>query len=91
MISNLFRISPSPTFTLTVPQAGQLRGGLGQLTDGEKGETNFRLDPKRRGIKGYEWIGWKNDTFGQKPITMTFKFDTVRNFSKVRGYNDWMV
>lgn len=29
-----------------------LTGGLGQLTDGEEGGTNFRLDPHGTGKKG---------------------------------------
>ena len=62
----------------------QLTGGLGQLTDGEIGETNFRLDPKGFGIKGYEWVGWRNETHGGKPIVLVFKFDDVRNFTAVR-------
>ncbi|XP_035829229.1 discoidin domain-containing receptor 2, partial [Aplysia californica] len=60
-----------------------LTGGLGQLTDGDIGETNFRLDTKKMGIKGYEWVGWKNDSMGNKPVTILFKFDSVRNFSQV--------
>ena len=65
-------------------QDNYLKGGLGQLTDGDYGETNFRLDTKKMGVKGYEWVGWKNDTNRQEPITVFFKFDTVRNFSQVR-------
>ncbi len=30
-----------------------LYGGLGQLTDGVEGQSNFRLDPHGLGIKGY--------------------------------------
>lgn len=62
-----------------------LSGGLGQLTDGDYGDTNFRLDTKKMGVKGYEWVGWKNDSNRMEPISLVFKFDTVRNFSKV-GY-----
>ncbi|PVD21718.1 hypothetical protein C0Q70_17518 [Pomacea canaliculata] len=60
-----------------------LSGGLGQLTDGDYGDTNFRLDTKKMGVKGYEWVGWKNDSNRMEPISLVFKFDTVRNFSKV--------
>ncbi|KAK0063350.1 discoidin domain-containing receptor 2 [Biomphalaria pfeifferi] len=60
-----------------------LSNGLGQLTDGALGETNFRLDPKKTGIKGYEWVGWKDDTLSKIPISIIFKFDSVRNFSQV--------
>ncbi|KAH9500698.1 DNA damage responsive protein [Bulinus truncatus] len=60
-----------------------LSNGLGQLTDGALGETNFRLDPKKTGIKGYEWVGWKDDTMSKFPVSMIFKFDSVRNFTQV--------
>ena len=39
-----------------------LSGGLGQLTDGVEGHHNFRLDPDAWGHKGYEWVGWRNDS-----------------------------
>ena len=62
-----------------------LSDGLGQLTDGEMGDTNFRLDPQDLGMKGYEWVGWKNDTLEDPgPVTITFKFDTVRNFTSMK-------
>lgn len=59
-----------------------LSGGLGQLTDGAEGQSNFRLDPEGLGIKGYEWIGWKNESFD--PVELVFKFDRPRNFSSIR-------
>ena len=32
----------------------------------------------------YEWVGWRNDTQDfHGPLIITFKFDQVRNFSKV--------
>lgn len=61
--------------------SGYLSGGLGQLMDGDEGQSNFRLDPKNIGIRGYEWVGWKSETFGENPVEITFKFDCVRNFS----------
>ncbi len=61
-----------------------LSGGLGQLTDGTEGHTNFRLDPLGVGVKGYDWIGWRNESMGGKPITIILKFDTVRNFTSLR-------
>ncbi|KAK3610982.1 hypothetical protein CHS0354_015099 [Potamilus streckersoni] len=55
--------------------------GLGQLTDGEYGDTNFRFDQQDLGIKGYEWVGWKNDSVENGgPLEIKFKFDTIRNF-----------
>ncbi|XP_070000871.1 discoidin domain-containing receptor 2-like [Penaeus vannamei] len=66
---------------------GWLSGGLGQLTDGETGHTNFRVDALGRG-RGYEWIGWKNDTRQTRPVEITFEFDSVRNFSAVHIYTN---
>ncbi|XP_042902665.1 discoidin domain-containing receptor 2 isoform X2 [Parasteatoda tepidariorum] len=75
-----------------------LHGGLGQLTDGLKGEDNFRVDNTGFG-KGYEWLGWKNDSGGistlstdvltgveSRPIEIIFTFDVVRNFSALYFY-----
>jgi len=61
-----------------------LRGGLGQLTDGQEGQSNFRLDPGGFGIKGYQWVGWRNETADTQPVAIVFKFDDVRNFTAVR-------
>ena len=61
-----------------------LTGGLGQLTDGAEGHSNFRLDPDQYGKKGYEWVGWKNETADQPPIRIIFEFDKVRNFTTIR-------
>ncbi|KAK3589847.1 hypothetical protein CHS0354_015865 [Potamilus streckersoni] len=61
-----------------------LTQGIGQLTDGEYGDTNFRLDKPGFGIKGYEWVGWKNDSIESGgPVEIKFKFNTVRRFSSV--------
>ncbi|KAH8334618.1 hypothetical protein KR059_012409 [Drosophila kikkawai] len=56
--------------------------GLGQLVDGQRGQDNFRTDISGFG-KGYEWIGWRNDTLLGRPVEITFEFETVRNFSAV--------
>ena len=69
---------------------GYLSDGLGQLTDGEQGQSNFRLDPMGLRIRGYEWIGWRNETFGSKPVEIIFKLDSVRNFTNVRIYSNNM-
>ncbi|KAL3871584.1 hypothetical protein ACJMK2_039575 [Sinanodonta woodiana] len=61
-----------------------LKQGLGQLTDGEYGDTNFRLDKPGFGVKGYEWVGWRNDSVDSGgPVEIQFKFNTVRRFSSV--------
>jgi len=67
-----------------------LSGGLGQLTDRDKGETNFRLDPMGIGKRGYQWIGWKNDTDERPPVEIIFEFDKVRNFTNALFYSNNM-
>ena len=62
---------------------GVLYGGLGQLTDGVIAPTNFRADPEGTGHKGFNWVGWRNDS-KREPLEFLFKFDEVRNFSAVR-------
>jgi len=69
-----------------------LSGGLGQLVDGVEGKNNFRFEPDSSGRKGYDWIGWKNDTINirRSPIQIVFEFDRVWNFSSVWFYtNNW--
>uniref|UniRef100_A0ABD2WJD2 Discoidin domain-containing receptor 2 n=1 Tax=Trichogramma kaykai TaxID=54128 RepID=A0ABD2WJD2_9HYME len=63
-------------------EAEYLTGGLGQLVDGQKGPDNFRLDMYGNG-KGYEWVGWRNDTPNTlgRPVEIIFEFDYVRNFT----------
>jgi len=67
----------------------QLSGGLGQLTDGVEGHGDFSLDPDDWGHKGYEWVGWRNDST-DRPCSETgfveilFEFERVRNFTAVR-------
>lgn len=66
---------------------GYLSGGVGQLTDGLQGNSNFRMtDSKGLGVKGYDWVGWRNNSDMLKPIEIIFKFDGVRNFSEVFLY-----
>jgi len=66
-----------------------LSGGLGQLTDGVEGHHNFRLDPDGWGHKGYEWVGWRNDSTDRPGsnagfVEILFEFERVRNFTAVR-------
>ena len=67
---------------------GYLSGGLGQLTDGVEGHHNFRLDPDGWGHKGYEWVGWRNDSSERDRapglVEIVFEFERVRNFTAVR-------
>lgn len=49
---------------------------------------SVRFSSSDRGYRlfsGYEWVGWRNDTFGMagKPVEMIFEFDTVRNFTSI--------
>lgn len=71
---------------------GYLSGGLGQLTDGVEGHSNFRMAPESSGRKGYEWVGWKNDSDHPRasPIEILFAFDRVRNFTAVRFHSNNM-
>jgi len=57
-----------------------LTGGLGQLTDGVEGPSNFRLGAAQLGRRGYEWVGWKNESAS---VQLMFEFEAVRNFSVV--------
>lgn len=68
-----------------VKDDSHLHGGLGQLTDGQKGEDNFRLNISGLG-KGYEWVGWRNDSSYSRPIEIVFTFNTVRNFTAAYFY-----
>ncbi|CAL4214767.1 unnamed protein product [Meganyctiphanes norvegica] len=66
---------------------GWLYGGLGQLTDSEIGHTNFRIDAI--GVdRGYEWVGWKNDSYHGQPVEIIFEFDDIRNFSSISFYTN---
>ncbi len=57
------------TYDGNITLDNQLYGGLGQLTDGDEGQSNFRLDPSSRGVRGYEWVGWRNESFTvDKPL-----------------------
>ncbi|XP_036149625.1 discoidin domain-containing receptor 2 isoform X3 [Monomorium pharaonis] len=60
---------------------GELRRGLGQLTDGRTGPDNFKMHNDR----AQGWVGWRNDSRGQ-PVEIKFEFDKVREFSAVHIY-----
>lgn len=61
-----------------------LSKGMGQLMDGIEGQDHFRFDRGTK-IKGYDWVGWKNDTppLNNRDLEIIFKFDQVRNFSSI--------
>lgn len=56
---------------------GVLTGGLGQLTDGIFGQSDYRLTDHEQ--SGYDWMGWKN----RSSISLFFHFDTLRNFTSI--------
>ncbi|CAH0715978.1 unnamed protein product, partial [Brenthis ino] len=58
----------------------ELRGGLGQLVDGQ-----FGGDEIREAAKSSAWVGWRNDSRPYSPV-LTFEFDKVREFSAVHLY-----
>ncbi|KAG6458538.1 discoidin domain-containing receptor 2 isoform X2 [Manduca sexta] len=58
----------------------ELRGGLGQLVDGQ-----FGSDEIREAAKKSAWVGWRNDSRPAPPV-ITFEFDKVREFSAVHLY-----
>ncbi|XP_072765204.1 discoidin domain-containing receptor 2 [Anoplolepis gracilipes] len=59
---------------------GELRRGLGQLTDGKTGPDNFKMYYDNDRAQG--WVGWRNDSRNQ-PVEIKFEFDKVREFSAV--------
>ncbi|XP_011263344.2 epithelial discoidin domain-containing receptor 1 isoform X1 [Camponotus floridanus] len=62
---------------------GELRRGLGQLTDGRTGPDNFKMYHDNDRAQG--WVGWRNDSRNQ-PVEIKFEFDKVREFSAVHIY-----
>ncbi|KAH0950275.1 hypothetical protein HN011_010579, partial [Eciton burchellii] len=63
---------------------GELRRGLGQLTDGRTGPDNFKMGYYDND-RAQGWVGWRNDSRGQ-PVEIKFEFDKVREFSAVHVY-----
>ncbi|CAF1367902.1 unnamed protein product [Adineta steineri] len=56
-----------------------LYDGLGQLSDGQTGPDNYE-DPR-----GFQWVGWRKPRSAKSnySIGILFKFDTLRNFSRL--------
>ena len=73
------------TYDGTVVAGGnRLVGGLGQLTDGDEGASNFRQhDGSGGGQRGYEWVGWKSADYSgdDEYVEIVFHFDEDRNFT----------
>jgi len=71
-----------------VAGGNRLVGGLGQLTDGDEGASNFRQHDGGGGgggRRGYEWVGWKSSEYAgeNQYVEIAFQFDDDRNFSSV--------
>ncbi|XP_046997126.1 discoidin domain-containing receptor tyrosine kinase B-like [Schistocerca americana] len=62
---------------------GELRRGLGQLTDGRVAADSFRPGHYPVLDKGQGWVGWRNDSRGGQPVEIKFEFDKVREFNAV--------
>lgn len=61
----------------------RLSEGLGQLVDFEVGDASFRMDRYNIGRKGYEWVGWKNDSVAESPVEIVFDFQDVMQFTSL--------
>ncbi|XP_075762058.1 discoidin domain-containing receptor 2-like isoform X2 [Pelodiscus sinensis] len=61
-----------------------LYGGLGQLTDGVLGLDDFTQSHQYRVWPGYDYIGWKNESFSAGFVEMEFQFDRQRNFTSMK-------
>ncbi|NXJ88421.1 DDR2 protein, partial [Corythaixoides concolor] len=61
-----------------------LYGGLGQLTDGVLGLDDFTQSHQYRVWPGYDYVGWKNESFSMGSVEMEFQFDRPRNFTSMK-------
>ncbi|KAK2535083.1 discoidin domain-containing receptor 2 isoform X1 [Columba livia] len=61
-----------------------LYGGLGQLTDGVLGLDDFTQSHQYRVWPGYDYVGWKNESFSTGSVEMEFQFDRPRNFTSMK-------
>ncbi|KAL8174309.1 UNVERIFIED_CONTAM: hypothetical protein K2H54_041688 [Gekko kuhli] len=61
-----------------------LHGGLGQLTDGVLGLDDFTKSHQYRVWPGYDYVGWRNDSFSGGAVEMEFQFDRQRNFTSMK-------
>lgn len=64
--------------------ARHLYGGLGQLTDGVLGLDDFTQSHQYRVWPGYDYVGWRNETFSTGAVEMEFQFDRPRNFTSMK-------
>ena len=59
-------------------------GGLGQLTDGVLGLDDFTQTHEYHVWPGYDYVGWKNESFSTGFVEMEFQFDRPRNFTSMK-------
>lgn len=64
-----------------------LYGGLGQLTDGVLGLDDFTQSHQYRVWPGYDYVGWKNESFSTGCVEMEFQFDRPRNFTSMKVFS----
>uniref|UniRef100_A0A8C4WT67 Tyrosine-protein kinase receptor n=1 Tax=Eptatretus burgeri TaxID=7764 RepID=A0A8C4WT67_EPTBU len=64
--------------------AGQMYGGLGQLTDGVWGRPDFPYTREANAPPGYDYVGWRNGSLEAGVLRMEFEFDSIRNFSAIK-------
>uniref|UniRef100_A0A8C0GM27 Discoidin domain-containing receptor 2 n=1 Tax=Chelonoidis abingdonii TaxID=106734 RepID=A0A8C0GM27_CHEAB len=57
---------------------------LGQLTDGVLGLDDFTQSHQYRVWPGYDYVGWKNESFSTGSVEMEFQFDRQRNFTSMK-------
>ncbi|XP_043941314.1 discoidin domain-containing receptor 2 [Protopterus annectens] len=58
--------------------------GLGQLTDGVTGQDDFIQSHEYNVWPGYDYIGWRNESFSNGYLEINFEFDRVRNFTTMK-------
>ncbi|XP_026161423.1 discoidin domain-containing receptor 2 isoform X3 [Mastacembelus armatus] len=58
--------------------------GLGQLTDGMCGLDDFTLSHLYNVWPGYDYVGWKNESFPTGFVEIMFEFDRIRNFTTMK-------
>uniref|UniRef100_H3AVY8 Discoidin domain-containing receptor 2 n=2 Tax=Latimeria chalumnae TaxID=7897 RepID=H3AVY8_LATCH len=58
--------------------------GLGQLTDGVRGLDDFTQSHEYNVWPGYDYVGWRNESFSHGYSEIVFEFDRIRNFTTMK-------
>uniref|UniRef100_A0A8C0GXZ6 receptor protein-tyrosine kinase n=1 Tax=Chelonoidis abingdonii TaxID=106734 RepID=A0A8C0GXZ6_CHEAB len=74
-------LQPEPVYLNDSTYDGYSFGGLGQLTDGVVGLDDFTQTKELRVWPGYDYVGWRNDSFPKGYMEMEFEFDSLRVFT----------